>query len=117
MCIVFPRTALPRGERGRPLNGSAELPLQPHLLADAATLRGKLAKASLREEGWVRGATLLFQLALGATAGGEQPIECAAGLSPNALKIIRGRAEGAREPGLQHVQPREGREQEPISLT
>jgi hypothetical protein len=31
------------------------LPLQPHPLADAATLRCKLARASLRGEGWGEG--------------------------------------------------------------
>ena len=35
--------------------GTAELPLQPHPLADAATLRCRLAKASLRGEGWGEG--------------------------------------------------------------
>ena len=46
---------MPTGERGRPLNGHSEIPLQPHPLADAATLRCKLAKASLRKEGWGKG--------------------------------------------------------------
>ena len=42
--------------RGDALSTAAsELPLQLHPLADAATLRCKLAKASLRGEGWGEG--------------------------------------------------------------
>jgi len=41
------------------------LPLHPHPLADAATLRCKLAKASLRGEGWGEGRFAQFSVQLG----------------------------------------------------
>jgi uncharacterized protein (DUF952 family) len=46
----------PQGEKGRPNSLS-----QPYPLADMATLHGKLAKASLRGEGWGEGVLLRWE--------------------------------------------------------